>query len=504
MRPTFLGFEASKTAIFLNQKALDITGHNLSNVSTEGYTRQRVVQTSNYTDNTKSRYAAIKGINDGEGVNMKGVNQVRNERLDVSYRTQNKEVGYFEQKNNMLSNVENILQEFDEGKNGNGYAISNSLYEIYTALEDFSNNPVSEADANVVATSFDSMAQTLNSLYRNLDEYSKQCKDELQIKVDNLNTTFSKIAQLNDSIKTSVIANGYTDEFGPNELMDERNMLLDEISAYGDTSIVKNIDGTVDVTFNGHKVIEGNVSDSIHMQEDKSKGTVSLTWFSDGDSADTGIGSLKAYTDIINGAGVNASDGQSAENGVIYYKNKLDNFAAKMADVFNNMIPASKDADGNVTSYVKIFGAYDSNGNINPEIPCSASDISITKELQQDSSILIEDKNVADNTNILRMITALTEDEYSFDEGTFTGTFSDFVNDYVGTLGSDVNYTGNRAAAVSNIADEILNSRDSVSGVSESEETVNMLTYNRAYQAAARMMTVMDDLLDVLINQMAV
>ena len=62
MRPTYLGFEASKSAIFSTQKSLDITGHNLANIATEGYTRQRVVQTSNYTDNTKTRYAPIKGV----------------------------------------------------------------------------------------------------------------------------------------------------------------------------------------------------------------------------------------------------------------------------------------------------------------------------------------------------------------------------------------------------------------------------------------------------------
>jgi flagellar hook-associated protein 1 FlgK len=504
LRPTFLGFEASKTAIFLNQKALDITGNNLSNVSTEGYTRQRVVQTSKYTDNTNVRYAStVKGALDGQGVDMKGVSQVRNERLDVSYRNQNKEVGYYEQKNDMLSNIETILQEFDDGKNGSGYAISNSIYEIYTSLEDFSNNPTSEADANVVASAFNGMAQTLNQLSKSLEEYAGQCRDELQINVDSLNNTFAKIAQLNDSIKTSVIANGYTDEYGPNELMDERNLLLDEISEYGDISVNQNIDGTVDVTFNGKKVIQDNKYESIHMQE-TSNGLVSLTWMSDGSYADTGTGKLKAYTDIINGAGVNAGAGQSSENGIVYYKEKLNNFASKMADVFNNIIPAEKDADGNVTSYVKIFGAYDGNGKVYPDMKCDASNISITTELEIDSSILIEDKNVANNTNILKMITSLTEDEYSFDDSTFTGTFSDFVNDYVGTLGSDVNYSSNRAEAVSNIATEILNSRDEISGVSESEETVNMMTFNRAFQAAARMMTVMDDLLDVLINNTAV
>ncbi|MGN0605721.1 MAG: flagellar hook-associated protein FlgK [Oscillospiraceae bacterium] len=502
MRPTYLGFEASKSAIFSTQKSLDITGHNLANIATEGYTRQRVVQTSNYTDNTKTRYAPIKGVNDGEGITIKGVNQIRSDRLDTSYRTQNKEVGYFEQKNDMLSNIESILQEFDEGLEGSGYAISNSIREIYTALEDFSNNPTSEADANVVATAFNGMAQTLNQLYKGLEEYSQQCRTELGVDVADVNNDFAKLAELNKSIKTSVVANGYTDEYGPNELLDERNLILDKLSAYGDITVQDNIDGTINLTFNGHEVVNGLEYDMINYQENSS-GTISLTWMKDGTDATKGTGKLKAYSDIINGAGVNASEKQSAENGIPYYMNKLDEFSATFAETFNNIIPNGTDANGN-TTYVKIFGVQKDDGKVYPNMRCDAASITITDELRKNSSVLIEDKDVADNQNILKMISSLMEKNHNFDNNDFSGTFSDYVNSYVGTLASDVRLSENKFKAAENIANEVLNSRDSVSGVSESEETVNMLTYNRAYQAAARMMTVMDDLLDVLINRMAV
>ena len=86
----------------------------------------------------------------------------------------------------------------------------------------------------------------------------------------------------------------------------------------------------------------------------------------------------------------------------------------------------------------------------------------------------------------------------------FTGTFQEFVADYTGTLGSDNSYAEGRYKSSLSMINEIQNSRDEISGVSESEETVNMMTYNRAFQAAARMMTVMDGLLDVVINQMAI
>ena len=136
----------------------------------------------------------------------------------------------------------------------------------------------------------------------------------------------------------------------------------------------------------------------------------------------------------------------------------------------------------------------------------TAANINITDELSNDSSyILSEDKSI-DNTHLLELINKLTKDEHTFTSASdsFTGTFQEFVADYTGTLGSDNSYVKGRYKTSQTLLTEIQNSRDSVSGVSESEETVNMMTYNRSFQAAARMMTVMDELLDVIINRMAI
>ena len=94
MRPTFLGFEAAKTGVFASQKALDIVGHNLSNINTEGYSRQRVDQTSQsvagYTSRLKPNLTALAGM----GTYIEGVAQLRDERLDNAYRTESVNSGF--------------------------------------------------------------------------------------------------------------------------------------------------------------------------------------------------------------------------------------------------------------------------------------------------------------------------------------------------------------------------------------------------------------------------
>ena len=102
------------------------------------------------------------------------------------------------------------------------------------------------------------------------------------------------------------------------------------------------------------------------------------------------------------------------------------------------------------------------------------------------------------------MFTIAIASKSSFDFGEFKGTFEDYITDYSTGLGKDISYNSEKNAAAVIVGKSLDASRDSVIGVSETEETTNMLSYNRAFQAASRMMTVMDDLLNVIINQMAV
>jgi flagellar hook-associated protein 1 FlgK len=162
-----------------------------------------------------------------------------------------------------------------------------------------------------------------------------------------------------------------------------------------------------------------------------------------------------------------------------------------------------------VLTYRKLVGGTieTSNGfEVKPNILVNAANISITDELANDSSCLLMEDESIDNTHLLELINKLSKDEHTFTSASdsFTGTLQEFVADYTGTLGSDNSYLKGRYKTSQALITEIQNGRDSVSGVSESEETVNMMTYNRSFQAAARMMTVMDELLDVIINRMAI
>ncbi|MGN0620321.1 MAG: flagellar hook-associated protein FlgK [Porcipelethomonas sp.] len=509
MRPTFLGFEAAKTGVFTSQKALDIVGNNLSNINTEGYTRQRVDQVSvsvaGYPNRLKQNIVDLAGM----GTNVNGVSQLRDERLDTAFREEYANTGYYDQQSSMLSDIESILAELDVGDDGNGYGLSFAIKEMFTALEDFSYNASSGADANVFANSVSNVTRTLNKLYTNLEKSAEQYKKDLSVSVDETNTILKDIADLNVTIRRSIVTNNYTEQYGPNELKDQRNLLIDKLSAYGKVKVEEQNDGTVTVELNGHKCVWDKEFDAINYQENNN-GTVQLNWTSDGENAAKDVGIFRASTEIINGRGMGViSSTESTYNGFLFYEDKLDAFAQKLTYVLNNTFPDETDADGNVISYKKLVGETvetEDGFEVYPEVLTSAKNINITDALMNDSSYLINEDNCTDNTALLELINKLTKDEQTFSTSsdTFTGTFQEFVADYMGTLGSDNTYAEGRYEASMKMVSEIQDNRDSISGVSESEETVNMMTYNRSFQAAARMMTVMDELLDVIINRMAV
>ena len=505
MRPTFLGFEASKTALFASQKALDITGNNLANINSQGYTRQRVDQVSvNYMNpNTSAGYLHNQVSLAGQGTNVIGIGQTRDKLLDTAFRNQSADVGDYATRSAIMTDIEDALQEYDTGVDGNGYGLRNAVSELFDALEDFSTDAGNPTFAAVTSDAFENVVRSIRETTEALDEVADKYKDSLATDVADVNKYFNEIKDYNKRIKDALVSNEYTSEYGPNELLDARNKVLDELAAYGEIGVSYNTDGTINVSLGSKTAVKGLEVDEL-MYSENSDGTVNVLWKSTAQAADTGKGILSAESQLLNGRGINMQNNtESSDRGILYYKDKINSFAVRFAAICNNTIPDEVDADGSVLSYKKLIGCEAKDGSVYPDMHVDANNIWITDELSESATYLLTDngKNT-DNSGLLNLTAKLSNSQYDF--GGYTGTFENFVDDYVVTLGSDLSYINENYEAAVTVGNNISEMRDSVTGVSETEETANMLMYNRAFQAASRMMTVMDDLLDVIINQMAV
>lgn len=345
IRPTFLGFETAKKGISTAQKGLDITGHNLTNWDSVGYTRQRITQVSVAPDSFRNRYSSSKVGGAGQGVDITGVAQIRDVYLDKRFRDESADVGYYDQSTTILRDIQSALNEYNPTTDT---GLRASIMAMSDALQSFSTHAYSETHANIVLSSFKNLTQTLQQISSKLESARNQQIYDLEVSVQEVNIKLQKIAELNKAILDDASSIQYNPYFGPNELYDERNQLLDELSKYADIHYTSNVDGTINVEVNGQMAVTGTKYDKMEMTQSKETGVVGLRWISTNKPVELTAGSLKASTDYINGRGPNLRNpGESTERGFLYYKDQLNDFAQTLANVANSIIPET-DANGNI------------------------------------------------------------------------------------------------------------------------------------------------------------
>lgn len=534
IRPTFAGFEIGKKGLTAAQMGLDITGNNLVNWDSQGYTRQRITQVAEAQNSYRNRYLSNQRTTSGRGVQVTGIAQIRDVYLDKRFREETSEVGYYDKSSLLLNDIQSALNEYNPTSD---VGIRTSIMALSDALQDFSTHAYSETHANIVLSSFKSFTQTLQQVSAKLDNARNQQIYDLDVSVQEVNTKLLKIAELNRSIQeysAEITNNPY---FGPNELYDERNLLLDELAEYADISYTTNADGTVNVSVCGHPAVTGTKYDTIDFNVDPLTGVAGLRWISDNKSVDLANGSLKASVDYINGRGPNLKhEGESGVRGFLYYKDQLNELARVMANAVNNIVPEMElnqttgkyepvykkdqagndllDAKGNkIPVYKQLLTAVDENGEDDPLLEITADNISVTNRWATNSGYIIYQRNADVNDTAdavanyaLSLADAVANQTFHFSPNgeDFDGTFLDYVKNYVTTLAEDVSFNEARLTSTTVIQQNLEDSRDSVSGVVVDEEVANMMLYNKSLSAASRLMTAMDEALETLINKTGV
>ena len=533
LRATFAGFSVARGALTASQKALDVTGQNISNVYTAGYTRQRLDQVSmsmGYGNYSYSNYTAQVG----NGVLITGISQIRDPYLDIQYRNQMANVGASDSKNSILEQVEGV---FDETMKS---SIKDAFSDLESKLLDLANSTGSELDDSIVRASMQSLVNIFHANATNLADKREQITDDFENNsIRQVNALLKDIAELNKSIKNSHVL-GYP----ALELQDERNNKLDELASYipievirtdeklSSTEKVENVqvnillnknqkferftlidndkygslesetaDKFTEVTlnhlqYNGNTVVtnpDGTAATAETAITEKTGDTVNI--FIQG-------GTFKCTLDMLNSSGV--FDGDAAtEKGLGYYEQAFDLLVDKFAKVMNslNQEPTADNSGGNL--FVTSDGSTD----------FTAANIKINEDwirgivklkAKQDPT-----SGSTQNDNINKFIDNLNKDQ-EFEVNVpatgnkstiYTGNFYNYyVNTIESTLGIEQQSTKNLLDNHVTVINTIAQSKDQVSGVSLDEEGVNLMQYQQSFTAASRLMTSLDEVLDKLIN----
>lgn len=226
---TFGAFTTARLGIYAAQKALNVTGNNISNINTTGYTRQKVDQISLRVGAT-NHYASAFGGTTGSGVLVTGLSQFRDPYLDIRYRNENSSVGAMDSKLGGLEELSNILDEVGKGSDGNkGEGILAAQFQdLRDQLNNLTGEKSTEEDYLTLArSSADSLVKLLNNYSKRLGEVEENQENDFKKDVSSVNDILKNIQTLNENIQKSEI---YGDS--ALELRDQRNLQLDELSKY--------------------------------------------------------------------------------------------------------------------------------------------------------------------------------------------------------------------------------------------------------------------------------
>lgn len=238
---TFGSFTAARLGIYASQAALNLTGNNIANINTKGYTRQRLDLVSLHSDGN-IRYANGYNLDIGYGVLAEGTSQLRDPFMDIRYRNEQSSVGAYEARLDGLQQLSNILDEVGDG-DGDFGIIEYQFNDLLQQLQILSRNANDDTCDTNVRSSAESLVQLFNDYANALVTSKDTLTDKLKEEVSSVNTILTQIRDLNEQIREAGI-------YGDNalELRDHRNLLIDELSTY-----VK-----VDVRYDMEKIDEFN------------------------------------------------------------------------------------------------------------------------------------------------------------------------------------------------------------------------------------------------------
>lgn len=512
MRSTFLAFQTASRALAASQANIDVTGNNIANVNTDGYSRQRVDLSSISSSGYAQKYS-VPGASVGLGVDVSKVSQIRDPFLDARYRKEASDSGKYDAILAGLSDLENVFDEADvEG-------LQNELSNFINQLQILSQTPTSNDIALILRTAAQKVTQIINIYSQQTSEVrNQQIYDLNNVVINNdFNSIVKNIASLNTQIREE-LTHGNT----PNELYDKRNSLIDELSGIANIKVtttpekisedmvIENLSISIYDSFTGTSI--GIVSNGLYNTLSVSNSSDNLkieinSSFDAHDSSDItnhfSGGSIKGYLDIINGKGSYADTGENDFRGTLHYQKTMDTFASNFAQILNDL---NTDSGGNLKP---LFSDSDGSGII------TAANIRVHENWLDDPSYITttldEVSTPGGADNVLRMINAMTSEINFYKDASdntsevkFKGSFGQYMSGLIGELALDIDLNKNFSETSISVLSNLYNSREAISGVSLDEEGINLMAFQKSYNAAARYFTALDEAVDTVINRMGI
>jgi len=440
-------------ALKTQQTAINVTGHNIANVNTPGYSRQRVNMAT--SDPLTLSMGQV-----GTGVKSVEIQRIYDQFLIHQINNENQQLGRWQAQKDPLAQVEMIFNV------GSEYGLGEEMNGFWNAWQDLANNPSGITERNVLVSKSESLAQTFQEINLNLEQVQQNMTENINDAVNEINTLGAQIADLNNLINKAE-NNGQN----ANDYRDQRDLLLKELSSKIDVTTEEN-NGMVTVFIGDNEVLVEDVR----------------SWdlsFNDPDfSIQTESGSATIDADQISGG---ALRGWLDVRDLIVpgYIGQLDELAAGIIDSVNTLHVTGTGLDGTQNAFFT---------------GTSAGDIAVNSDIIADVNKIAAAGPSGNIPGDNSMAIAIAELQDQLTMNGNMSTFNEFYQSLVSDIGSDVQQALANFTHQKEMAAYLDGYRESISGVNIDEEMINLVKFQIAYEAAAKIISTVDEMLDTVIN----
>lgn len=537
-------FNIGKLALFANQRALSVTSQNIANINTPGYSRQDpILQSTAPLDGTPGQI--------GTGVQITDIRRVFNQFIQDQLTSQQSSLGRLDVEQGTLSRVEAVFND------GQGTGINQSLSEFFSAFHDLANNPQGMAERNSLLERTRMLASQFSTANNQLEQVQKDLNAEIQGVIGEINTQAAQIADLNNRIQQAEISGQ-----NANDLRDQRDSLLSSLAEKIDISTLKGDFGQVTVIAGGKPLVESRAYTLRAVADADNSGFVNVV-FDSGNGTTTDItssignGRLKGLIDlrdnlipgyidqldrlaaaIVNevnqqhqaGFGLDGSTGNdffspltptvtgfSGNTGSGSVAATVSNPAVLTFDPYRLTFAGGNYTVQNLTTGSSTTAAYVNPTTITFEgiqigmsgVPANGDTFDISAHQGTAGSIALSAiapnqiaasaiaGGVPGNNGNALLLAQLQEKAVA---GLGGASFHDFYGQAVGQIGSHSQSVQRSLKAEKVINENLTQQRGEVSGVSLDEEAANLIKFQRAFEASARLISIADELLQTILE----
>jgi flagellar hook-associated protein 1 FlgK len=451
----FFGVESGLRALRTAQAAMDTASHNIANVNTPGYSRQRVEYqvTDPYT--VPSQWYKIGALQIGTGIQARAITQARDNALDGQVRAGYSDREALIAQQGALTQVEEAIGE--PGANG----LNAAMTRLFNTFHDLANNAESAPLRSAVVASAGTLTSTFRQVHERLQNVQEGLDTRINFGVSEINGIAKQIATLNTEIR-KVLAQG--DQ--PNDLRDQRNNLLDALAKKANATVIPAADGTLTVQVGGVALVRGTADYPL-----------------------AGLSDLTANGDLVSGEMKGLLDARAR---VTVYQNNLDGLAATFISQVNTLHQGGLDKTG--AAGVALFtGTGASDIAINPLVAANPDRIAAAAAPTPPATFAVGN---GDNALAIADLAGkkITSGAVS------NQSLRDFWGGAASTLGVEVKTLNGNVSGHDAFVKQLEGRREAISGVSLDDEMADLIKFQRAYQAAAKLISISDEMTATLIN----